>query len=100
MKRPAKCQAPGGEGVPLSTWGPILDRRPILVAVAGPSGAEKTTLYQAHLRLAGLRFANADEVARATQALLFASGSAAGYSAIPATGFASAWAPRAGEPLD
>jgi predicted ABC-type ATPase len=40
------------------------DRRPILVAVAGPNGAGKTTFYQAHLRAAGLRFLNADVLAR------------------------------------
>ena len=34
-----------------------------LVAVAGPNGAGKTTLYHAHLRDAGLRFINTDELA-------------------------------------
>lgn len=42
----------------------VLDRRPILVALAGPNGAGKTTFYHAHLKPAGLRFLNADEVAR------------------------------------
>ena len=42
----------------------LLDQRPILVALAGPNGAGKTTFYHAHLRPAGLRFLNADEVAR------------------------------------
>jgi len=64
VKRPAKGQAPGGEGARLSAWGYILDRRPILIAVAGPNGAGKTTFYHAHLRPAGLRFINADEMAR------------------------------------
>jgi predicted ABC-type ATPase len=41
-----------------------LDQRPILVALAGPNGAGKTTFYHAHLRPAGLRFLNADEIAR------------------------------------
>jgi predicted ABC-type ATPase len=41
-----------------------LDQRPILVALAGPNGAGKTTFYHAHLKPAGLRFLNADEVAR------------------------------------
>ena len=41
-----------------------LDARPIVVAVAGPNGAGKTTFYEAHLRAAGLRFVNADELAR------------------------------------
>lgn len=41
-----------------------LDRRPVIVAVAGPNGAGKTTFYQAHLAAAGLRFINADTIAR------------------------------------
>ena len=40
------------------------DQRPILVAVAGPNGAGKTTFYHAHLEPAGLRFVNADVLAR------------------------------------
>lgn len=42
---------------------PILDARPIIVALAGPNGAGKTTFYNAHLRAAGLRFINADDLA-------------------------------------
>ena len=42
-----------------------LDRRPMIVALAGPNGAGKSTFYHAHLRLAGLRFVNADVLARA-----------------------------------
>lgn len=41
-----------------------LDARPIVVAIAGPNGAGKTTFYGAHLERAGLRFVNADELAR------------------------------------
>jgi predicted ABC-type ATPase len=41
-----------------------LDRRPTIVALAGPNGAGKTTFYHAHLRAAGLRFVNADVLAR------------------------------------
>jgi predicted ABC-type ATPase len=41
-----------------------LDTRPIIVALAGPNGAGKSTFYQAHLRAAGLRFINADDLAR------------------------------------
>jgi predicted ABC-type ATPase len=41
-----------------------LDRRPIVVALAGPNGAGKTTFYHAHLQPAGLRFVNADLIAR------------------------------------
>lgn len=39
------------------------DRLPTLVVLAGPNGAGKTTFYHAHLKLAGLRFVNADELA-------------------------------------
>ena len=42
----------------------VLDQRPIVVALAGPNGAGKTTFYQAHLAPAGLRFVNADVLAR------------------------------------
>jgi predicted ABC-type ATPase len=43
---------------------PWLDQRPVVVAVAGPNGAGKTTFYHAHLKGAGLRFVNADVLAR------------------------------------
>jgi predicted ABC-type ATPase len=42
----------------------LLNRRPIVVALAGPNGAGKTTFYGAYLRPSGLRFVNADVVAR------------------------------------
>jgi len=41
----------------------LLDRRPIVVAVAGPNGAGKTTFYRSHLESAGLRLLNADVIA-------------------------------------
>jgi predicted ABC-type ATPase len=41
-----------------------LDARPLIVALAGPNGAGKSTFFEAHLRPAGLRFVNADELAR------------------------------------
>lgn len=41
-----------------------LDQRPIVVAIAGPNGAGKSTFFDAHLRASGLRFVNADELAR------------------------------------
>jgi predicted ABC-type ATPase len=41
-----------------------LDQRPIVVALAGPNGAGKTTFYYAQLEPAGLRFVNADLLAR------------------------------------
>jgi predicted ABC-type ATPase len=40
-----------------------LDRRPVIVAIAGPNGAGKTTFFHSHLREAGLRFINADDIA-------------------------------------
>jgi predicted ABC-type ATPase len=40
------------------------DARPIVVALAGPNGAGKTTFHAAHLAQAGLRFVNADDLAR------------------------------------
>jgi predicted ABC-type ATPase len=44
---------------------PVLDARPIIVALAGPNGAGKTTFYHAHLRSSGLRFINVDNIAAA-----------------------------------
>jgi predicted ABC-type ATPase len=40
------------------------DVRPVVVGLVGPNGAGKSTFYQAHLREAGLRFVNADEIGR------------------------------------
>lgn len=45
------------------TWD-WLDRRPILAAIAGPNGAGKTTFFRAHVAPAGIRFINADDLAR------------------------------------
>ncbi len=44
---------------------PLLDRRPIVVAIAGPNGAGKTTFYHAHVKPSGLRLVNADVLAGA-----------------------------------
>jgi predicted ABC-type ATPase len=41
-----------------------LDRRPIVIALAGPNGGGKSTFYHAHLKAAGLRFVNPDVLAR------------------------------------
>lgn len=41
----------------------MLDRRPIIVAVAGPNGAGKTTFFNSHLKSTGLPFINADLLA-------------------------------------
>jgi predicted ABC-type ATPase len=41
----------------------ILERRPIVIAIAGANGAGKTTLYRSHLEPSGLRFVNADDIA-------------------------------------
>jgi predicted ABC-type ATPase len=43
---------------------PILNVRPIVVALAGPNGAGKTTYFNTYLASSGLRFVNADTVAR------------------------------------
>jgi len=40
-----------------------LDKRPVVVALAGSNGAGKTTFYEAHLKVSGLRFLNADILA-------------------------------------
>ncbi len=47
-----------------ASWTEYLDRRPIVVAIAGPNGAGKSTFFEAHLKSTGLRFLNADAVAR------------------------------------
>jgi len=41
-----------------------INKRPVIIALAGPNGAGKTTFYYAHLQAAGLRFVNADLLAR------------------------------------
>ena len=41
-----------------------LDQRPVIIALAGSNGAGKTTFYYSHLQSAGLRFVNADVLAR------------------------------------
>lgn len=46
------------------SWIEYLDRRPIVIAIAGPNGAGKTTFFESHLKATGLRFLNADVVAR------------------------------------
>lgn len=43
------------------------DQRPLMLAVAGPNGAGKTSCYYAHLQSSGLRFVNADKLARELQ---------------------------------
>jgi ABC-type cobalamin transport system ATPase subunit len=43
---------------------PFLERRPIVVALAGPNGAGNGTFFDAHPASAGLRFVNTDVVAR------------------------------------
>jgi len=42
----------------------ILNRRPIMIVLAGPNGAGKTSFYDTYLRPSGLRFLNADILAR------------------------------------
>lgn len=43
---------------------PQLDKRPVIVAITGPNGAGKSTFYASSLRDCGLRFVNADDIAR------------------------------------
>ncbi len=44
--------------------GPALRRSPLIVAIAGPNGAGKTTFFNAYVQRMGLRFVNADDIAR------------------------------------
>ena len=60
----AQFERSGPDSDALERLRKTIDHRPLLVAVAGPNGAGKTTFYHAHLKPAGLRFLNADEVAR------------------------------------
>jgi predicted ABC-type ATPase len=55
----------------------ILDRRPIVIAIAGPNGAGKSTFYNAHLRPGGLPFVNADLLAAGMSLDPYAAASAA-----------------------
>ena len=43
----------------------FLDKRPIVIALAGSNGAGKSTFYETYLADAGLRFINADELSAA-----------------------------------
>lgn len=47
-----------------NSWTDYLERRPILVAIVGPNGAGKSTFFEAHLKSSGLRFLNADVLAK------------------------------------
>lgn len=47
-----------------ASWTEYLDRRPIVVAIAGPNGVGKTTFFESHLKSSGLRFLNADAIAK------------------------------------
>lgn len=40
----------------------FLDKRPIIIALAGSNGSGKSTFYESYLSDAGLRFINADEL--------------------------------------
>jgi len=59
-------------------WGDYLDRRPIIVAIAGPNGAGKSTFFAAHLKSCGLRFLNADLLAREFEVDAYAAARMAG----------------------
>ena len=47
-----------------ASWTEYLDQRPIVVAIAGSNGSGKTTFFESHLKSSGLRFLNADAIAR------------------------------------
>lgn len=53
-----------GSAESTESWSEYLDRRPIVVAIAGSNGAGKSTFFEAHLKSGGLRFLNADALAR------------------------------------
>jgi predicted ABC-type ATPase len=42
------------------------DARPVIVAIAGPNGAGKSTFFEVFVKPAGLRFINADVIAKET----------------------------------
>jgi len=56
-----KRRAPASTG---ASWTDYLERRPILIAIVGPNGAGKSTFFEAHLKSSGLRFLNADVLAK------------------------------------
>jgi predicted ABC-type ATPase len=51
-------------GQSAASWIEYVDRHPIVVAIAGPNGAGKSTFFKVHLKSSGLRFLNADVIAR------------------------------------
>jgi predicted ABC-type ATPase len=59
-------------------WRGLLDRRPLLLAIAGPNGAGKTTFYEAFLARSGLSFVNADVLAREVKLDAYAAAEMAG----------------------
>jgi predicted ABC-type ATPase len=55
----------------------LLDRRPILVAIAGPNGAGKSSYFETHLSAAALDFVNADTLAQSLKLDAYAASSLA-----------------------
>ena len=47
-----------------ASWIEYLNRRPIVLTIAGPNGSGKSTFFETHLKSSGLRFLNADVIAR------------------------------------
>lgn len=56
----------------------LLDRRPVVVALAGPNGAGKSTFLEAFLKPAALRYINADEIAKELDVDAYAAAKLAG----------------------
>lgn len=60
-----RCTIDVQEPTASAVWRELgLDKRPIIICLAGPNGAGKSTFYESHLNDCGLRFINADVLAR------------------------------------
>jgi predicted ABC-type ATPase len=55
----------------------LLEKRPLLITIAGSNGAGKSTFYYSHLAGAGLPFINADVIARELQIAAYPAAKAA-----------------------
>jgi predicted ABC-type ATPase len=64
MNARRKSELAGAKADFLRELDKVLSASPIIVALAGPNGAGKTTFYHTHLKPAGIRFLNADDISR------------------------------------